>query len=134
MTDAFFAGRVFAPGEQDGFKFLLWGDYPIGEHRETRMTVSSTFALPFQGSFLCELETGWLLVAGVGRYNNLRHTFFDDSSEASENARAMQNLGIPILTKDEGNHRVKADGVTLYSITGEEKRRADALTRNTRII
>lgn len=132
MNDAFFARKIFTSGEQNGYRFFMWGEsqLPFGEKGE--MASTSTYAEPADGAFLCELKTGWLFVTGVGANNNFRHTFFDDSPDAATNARAMESLGIPILPVEDANHRVKADGVTLFSITGDEKRRAMALARTTR--
>lgn len=132
MKDAFFAGKVFAPGQQDGYRFFMWGESQIPYGQTNEMAFSSTCTEPADGAFLCEMKTGWLFVTGVGEHNNFRHTFFDDSTEATTNARAMESLGIPVLTIEAGNERVKADGVTLYSITGDEKRRALALAGTTK--
>lgn len=126
MRDAFFAGRVFVLGERDGFRFFLWGE-TLPRAKADAMTFTSSFAEPADGAFLCALKTGWLFVAGAGKHNNFRHTFFDDSHEASDNAQAMQTLGIPLLSLDEANQRVRTEGVALYSITDNEKQRADAL-------
>lgn len=127
MKSANFADRVFVPGEQDGFRFFLWGNDAIADISQPEvMAFSSTYAEPSDGAFLCELETGWLFVTGVKDHHNFRHTFFDDSSEAAENAIEMQGLGIPVLTHTDASKRVNADGVRLYSITAEERRRAAA--------
>lgn len=129
ISDAFFAGRIFAPGEQDGFRFFLWGESNLPLGQEAGIATASTFAEPADGAFLCKMQTGWLFVAGVIEQSNFRHTFFDGSNEAAENALAMQELGIPIVAIEEANQRVKSDGVPLYSVTEDEKRRADALAR-----
>ena len=123
MTDAFFAGRVFVPGEQDGFRFFLWGEGGLPIRNNVEMAFISSFAEPADGSFLCKVKDGWLFVTGVGEHENFRHTFFDNSPEADANAQAMQALGIALLSLEEGNARVKADGVALYSVTADELRR-----------
>lgn len=129
--DAFFAGRVFVPGEQNGYRFFLWGEADLNLKREDRMSFTSTFAEPADGAFLCELPTGWLFVVGPRKNSPAsRHTFFDDSEKRAENAKAMQDLGIPVLSLDEADTRVRADGSALYSITGDEKKRAEALARH----
>ena len=117
MEDAFFAGRVFVPGERDEFRFFLWGDG------------SATYAEPADGAFLCKVSAGWIFVAGKAEYQNFRHTFTDDSLEAEENAKAMAALGIQILSFEDGNQRVRADGIAIYSITDDEKRRLAALEK-----
>ena len=128
--DAFFVGRVFAPGEQNGYRFFLWGEADLNLKREDRMSFTSTFAEPADGAFLCELPAGWLFVVGVRKHSPAgQHTFFDDSEMRLENAKAMQDLGIPILSMNDADAQVRADGVPLYSITGDEKRRAEALAR-----
>lgn len=126
MIDAFFAGRVFALGEQDGFRFFLWGEASVAGKQAGEMSIIASYAEPADGAFLCKLESGWLFVAGAGARRQFRHTFFDCSPEADANAQAMHDLGIPILSISEGNERVRADGVALYSVTGDEKRRASA--------
>lgn len=131
MKDAFFAGRVFVPGEQNGFRFILWGDAPwAGHNEEVGMSFSSTFAEPADGAFLCKVSAGWIFVTGAGKKQNFRHTFTDDTPQADVNAQAMAALGIPILSLEEGNQRVRADGIALYSITDDEKRRQAALDKN----
>ena len=112
MDDAFFAGRVFVSGEQDGFRFFLWSDAPLNE-----LMPSSFVAEPADGAFLCKLSDGWLFVSGLSKYQNFRHTFADTSPQAHENAKAMAALGIPILNIEEGNQRVQADGIALYRIS-----------------
>lgn len=123
MMDAFFAGRVFVPGEQHGFRFFLWGEGALPAGNNGEMAFVSSFAEPADGAFLCKVKDGWLFVTGVGEHENFRHTFFDNSPEAEANAQAMQALGIPVLSLEEGNARVKADGVALYSVTADEQRR-----------
>lgn len=129
MSEAFFAGRIFVPGEQDGYKFLMWGTHSLPTDGRDGMVFSTTVAEPAEGAFLCKVPAGWLLVAGAGRYQPVRHTFLDDSLQA-ENARSLQALGVPVLTIEEGNKRLKEDGVMLFSITGDEKRRAEATARH----
>lgn len=123
MNDAFFAGRVFVSGEQDGFRFFLWGQGSLLASEEGEMSFVSSFAEPADGAFLCKIENGWLFVTGAGEHNHFRHTFFDNSPVAEANAQAMQALGIAVLSLEEGNARVKADGVALYSVTADELRR-----------
>lgn len=127
MKDAFFAGRVFVPGEQNGFRFFLWGDTPWAGHQaEGEMSFSSTFAEPADGAFLCKVSAGWIFVTGAGKNHNFRHTFTDDTPQAEANAQAMAALGIEILSLEEGNQRIRADGIAPYSITADEKRRQAA--------
>lgn len=130
MIDAFFAGRIFVLGEQNDYHFLLWGDHVMPSNGDEGIFLSTTVAEPAQGAFLCQLERGWLLVAGAGEYKGFRHTFFDASPEASDNAAALHALGIPIITVEEGNSRVRSDGVPLFSVTGDERRCADAAARH----
>lgn len=129
MDDAFFAGRVFVPGEQDGFRFFLWGEGQLQSGKDGGMAFSSSFAEPADGAFLCKVSTGWIFVTGVSKNQHFRHTFTDDSPQAEENARAMAALSIPILSLEEGNQRVRADGIAPYSITADEKRRQAALDK-----
>lgn len=129
MKDAFFAGRVFAPGEQNGFRFFLWGNTPWPGQQEGGMSFSSTFAEPADGAFLCKVSAGWMFVTGAGKNQNFRHTFTDDTPQADANAQAMAALGIPILSLEEGNQQVRADGIAPYSITADEKRRQAALDK-----
>lgn len=127
--DAFFAGRLFMPAEQNGHHFYMWGEHRFSDGRdnESETTFSMTVAEPADGAFLCKLDSGWLFVVGVSRYCNFRHTFFDDSPEADANALAMQSLGVPVLSHEEGNRRVRDDGVHLRSITAEERQIAKIL-------
>ena len=128
--DAFFAGKVFAPGEQDGYRFFLWGQADLNLKREDRMAFTSTFAEPALGAFLCEVPAGWLFVVGARKNSPAyRHTFLDDSEMRWENAKAMQDLGVPVLSMNDADAQVRADGVQLYSITGDEKRRTESLAR-----
>lgn len=131
--DAVFAGRLFVPGEQNGYRFYLWGDLrlPDGRHHEEGMVFSMTVAEPADGAFLCKLEKGWLFVVGVSKNSNFRHTFFDDSPQAEANALAMQRMGIPVLSTEEGNKRVLEDGLHLYSITADERQQAKKLADRT---
>lgn len=131
MSEAFFAGRIFVPGEQDGYKFLMWGTHSLPTDGRNGMVFSTTVAEPAEGAFLCKVPAGWLLVAAAGRYQPVRHTFLDDSPAGDENARSLQVLGVPVLTIEEGNKRLKEDGaMMLYSITSEEKQRAEATARH----
>lgn len=128
-NEAFFAGRIFVHGEQNSYRFLMWGTHSMPTDNEGGMSFSTTIAEPAEGAFLCKLETGWLLVMGAGERSPVRHTFLDASLEAEENAASVVSLGVPALTIEEGNDRVRKDGVMLYSITGDEKQRAAATAR-----
>ncbi|AVA38270.1 hypothetical protein [Cupriavidus metallidurans] len=129
-TDAYFAGRIFARGEQDGYRFFLWGDVPVGQRKDAGISFTSLYSEPADGAFLCQLEPGWLFVTGTRKNSLRRNTFLDDTPDAYANALALQGLGCEVLTVDEGNARVQSDGVPLYSVTGEEKRRATALAKH----
>ena len=132
-VDAFFAGKVFVPGEQDGYRFFLWGEADLNLSRQDRMSFTSTSAEPAEGAFLCELPAGWLFVVGARKNSPAyRHTFFDDSAKRSDNARAMQDLGVPVISLDDADKRVRDDRVPLYSVTGDEQKRAEALARHAR--
>lgn len=125
MLDAYFAGRVFVHCEQDGYRCFLWGCNTLS-NRETpgEMVFYTSCAEPADGAFLCKLDNGWLFVAGVNNNQNFRHTFFDDSPRAADNAYEMQEMGIPVLTQVVATKRVNIAKIPLYSITGEERRRA----------
>lgn len=131
IDDAVFAGKLFVPGEQNGYRFYMWGDahIPNGQDDHDGAIASTTVAEPADGAFLCKLDNGWLFVAGAHRHSPLIHTFFDDSPQAGVNAVSMQSLGIPILTMEEGNERIKMSGKSLHSITAEERQRKLALER-----
>ncbi|MGN5477673.1 hypothetical protein ACTMU2_14300 [Cupriavidus basilensis] len=130
-NDAYFAGRVFARGEQDGYRFFLWGDVPpFGQAKDARVSFTSMYAEPADGAFLCELESGWLFVTGTKPNAARRNMFVDKTPDALANALALQALGCEVLTVNAGNDRVRADGVPLHSVTAEEERRADALAKH----
>lgn len=128
-AEAFFAGRSFAYSTtQDGTRWLMWGTHDMATDRPG-MHLAATYAEPADGAFQCKLDTGWMLVAGAGRHS-FRHTFLDASADAEANALEMHEaLGIPIVTIEEANSRVRKDGVALHSITGGEKRQAEASAR-----
>ncbi|PKM47116.1 MAG: hypothetical protein CVV05_01625 [Gammaproteobacteria bacterium HGW-Gammaproteobacteria-1] len=123
-ADAFFAGRLFVPGEQNGYRFFLWGSItiPDGKGYSGEIRFSHTVAEPADGAFLCRLESGWIFVVGVRRNSPFRNAFTDDSAQADANAAAMHRLGVPILTLQEAQEKAKADGIPLYSVTAEERK------------
>lgn len=129
MSEACFAGRIFALYEQNGIQFLMWGRHSVPFDGKGQMVLSTTMAEPVAGAFLAPLEKGWLLVAGRGTYSAVRHTFFDESQEAATNAESVQALGVPVITIEEGQDRVRKGGGIVISITGDEKSKAEAAAR-----
>lgn len=128
MSEAYFAGRIFILYEQNGIQFLMWGKHsiPFGGNG---LAISKTVAEPVAGAFLAPLKNGWLLVSGRGTYSAVRHTFFDESPEAAANAESVQALGVPVISIEEGQNRVREEGGIILSITGDEKRQAEADAR-----
>lgn len=129
VSDAYFAGRIFVLYEQNGIQFLMWGTHSIPFDGKGQLALSTTVAEPVAGAFLAPHENGWLLVAGRGKYSAVRHTFFDESPEAAANAESVQALGVPVISVEEGQERVREDGGIVLSITGDEKRQAEAAAR-----
>lgn len=127
--DAVFAGRLFVPVEQNGYHFFLWGNVATFDGRVIpgQIRFSHMNAEPAKGAFLSKIKGGWIFVVGVRQGSPWRHTFNDTSPQADENAKAMQRLGIPVLSIKEGNLAIKADRMPLHSVTADEESRAIAI-------
>lgn len=88
----------------------MWGKHSVPFDGKGQMVLSATMADPVAGAFLAPLEKGWLLVVGRGTYSAVRHTFFDESPEAATNAESIQALGVPVISLEEGQDRVREGG------------------------
>jgi hypothetical protein len=123
MESGFFAGKKFTVSKYDGVDYLLWETftYPFG-------IAGGAFPamLPevIDGSFLVWLEEkqGWLLVAGARRFQKVRHTFFDDSSESKSNALSICTFGVPVLSLEDGQLNVNMASVPLCPVTILERK------------
>lgn len=131
MKDAVFAGKVFVLGEQDRYRYFMWGDVQLPHDWDSEdWTMITSVAEPADGAFLCKLDTGWIFVVGASESSNFRHTFFDDSPQADDNAKNMHALGVPVLDLEEAKKQVQEARVPLRSITAEERQRAEALAKS----
>jgi len=112
----------------------MWGESQLAFWREGRNgfhinITQNLLTVHFSASW----KTGWLFVTGVGANNNFRHTFFDDSPDAARMHEQWKTLDSKFSRFEDANHRVKADGVTLFSITGRRKASGYGFGPNNRI-
>lgn len=107
---------VEARTEDNGRRFLLLHQ---GDRASTdaEFVWSRTLGAPMDGAFLCRRTTTTdgvsFLVSGINPVYGFRFGFEDRSPDAGAHAHSVAMLGVPVLTLDEAQGRLRADGARL---------------------
>lgn len=115
MNAAEFAGQYLVLRSDE---FLMMALVNPGE-AHSGMQFTGTLAIQMRDAFLVQLRHGWRLVGGVNesgcRLN--RSTLTDVAHGADARAARLEQMGIPVLSVEDGKENLSRHGIAMYHVT-----------------